>query len=230
MTNTTDWISANMFPTLPGDEEKYTDIGTNWNSAMQALNEETPVIGIPSISTTLYIPGSGLGLKIETPSMKMPLEINVPLIGDVDIWDFIFSVWLTKMLPWWHLWVIPIPVGLVGYAILRNDEIPLYGKSPGFSPTQTNARFSGLSSGCTWKDVIFDAFLLWMIAKLAKFLGKAAVQIVSLLIGWYVRLTRVKISDVLDRIIQAGASISLDESEVTIRELVERLRGSPRYF
>lgn len=207
MTQTTVALTAAINSWMPelSENQKY-DLTDRWNEMVTEMKTDYVDVNPEAPEAETKLPGTGLNPFKLVPSgvLEIPkINVYIPIIGTVDLWDAVLCAWCGWKGPITGLFGIPIPIGSIAYVILRNVTFPF----SGLLQTINDGPMSGLESGFTFKDLLIDVFCGWVIMELVKFFGKEAFEYARMLFAWYSKYRAPKIKDIIARVKLPGAEM-----------------------
>lgn len=208
------WLKQD-FELTDAFETEYMDITEIWNDFVDAWNEDFDWI------TGNLFGGTKVTLtKLEGVAINVPVSLNMPFFGDIDFWDFVHSVMWYKLTGNFTIFGFTVPVGVVGYWLLRGTRVPFFGTDTIFKLSQSEAtKFGELNPGFTFKDLSYDMSKAWILMTLMKMLGSRGVSLLMQLVFQINRYRQPKMSDIIMRISPSGSSLKFDDdTELSSRE------------
>jgi hypothetical protein len=214
----TDWLPE--FPTG-------TNQSTIWNNFVAYLKseDEMPDTDEWGFDGNEAMPDKGfLGTGINPlrivssfPIPDLSLSVYIPVLGEIDLLDFMLTIWLFHRTPWPNVIICSVPILPIMYWLLRNITVP----GSELLQSLIVTPHSGAPTGFTVRDVCIDAFCIDMIHMFVKVFGPHALQPLLYLFNWWINYRKPKIRDVIRRIKEPGSSDKFsDEDENQIYTVV----------
>lgn len=209
------WIKDQFGLTEASGNEDYISLTDVWNDLVDAWNDD-----FDWVSGTLFH-GTKITLtKIEGVDIQVPKNLNIPIIGDFDIWDLLYHIMWFKLTPTVSVIGIPIPTGNLIYQITRNINVPFVGTGELIPIPQSGTTYHSNQSGhFTFKDLSHDIFRMWVVKTLVSVLGPKGLALIMQLVLFINRWREPKMKDIVLRLIPEGGSLKFDDdTELSIRE------------
>jgi hypothetical protein len=210
-----DYLVAVIFD-VGGVEVTWYDLSPVWNRFVGLIAEDQDDYA----SIGLYATRIGIQ-TVEPDTLKLPSEVTFNQFGEtIDFLDAVLTAYCAYKLPLIHPLSIPVPIGLVFY-LIKDITVPL---SDYLSVVQTDVtRFGGLNEGFTFKDVIFDIFVLDMAIKFVRILGPHAMSALMMAFNGITSRLKPNVKDIIHRISPDGESFKYNPAETSIWDVNQTL-------
>lgn len=202
-----------------------TDSHDIWRDLIGQLLDVATDIGFPGTQILMLLP-------LVAGALIIPLKWIVLGI-EVSLFDIIFILWLTWLMPMPSVGIfglsVPLPMGAIWYYVSKDVNFPIFGDGIGFTlpHTDTPTYFSGQTDGkFTWKDFYLDAFIFYTLYKIGRYGGSNAVALMVRVFIWAAQYRMAHVTDVLERIKDPDVNLSystgygLQENEKTMGEVL----------
>jgi hypothetical protein len=241
------WLTDNFSPGVgikPKDDWQNGEEGTDYlNLNTEHVNVTSMMQIVMDVATSVGLPGTQILVLLPLAAGALLIPLKWIIAGvEVSLWDIVFAAWLTHLMPIPSISIVgfgcPVPLGLIWYIISTKTgpeadgsyNFPILGDGVGFTLPHTGdaTYFSGQTDGkWTWKDGYLDGFILWLLYKGGKHLGREIITVLVRVLLFAAEYRQAHVTDVLARIKDSGVTLNyvtgydVQDGEKTINTLLD---------